>query len=639
MADRYASVPTVSIAEAADNLSLMMGQEPGHGTPQRQPNVPYVATVSEYAQRPEQHQLSAGTPVLSYLAPQWIGEDEALVRTAAAMGVPAEDILEQLPMVWRILRAHHTAVVQPEIKHLIMKIEAALYAVVRELAATQAELADVGQEARIAQQQEARMMVVLGGFNEDTSPQSRSYALLEAMYNCREIANIAWYAMGVDLDDSDEVRDATLLKMVRGLPTTVRHGRKWSTVTVVSFASFDVRAAFLRQYGRGGLQMCGRRIRCTPSTPLFSRKKEGVLRVVMNAVNKVEAYADSEIVPLWHSLVMMKPQPRSVRDYDDNLPAWAKVKFVRTPQGRAICELHLDQECLDLLHTEAGTGEMVDGTPETVWHWAWNKQWWGRMADIDAAEAANVAGAETVDAYAADRDAEMVDARAQQDSADRAEKYAAGAAEDAAGSRPAAAAAAAAASSMPPTASSTEGGAGMGGGGEGDGSAGPWANYVRPRHWSSFFTRPGGDYFNPFPYALVMVAHPPGTLEFDKREYAQKTGRVNQPPAPPAPEEGAEKEAAEAAVAAGAVPAGTPAAARLDPLQERRAQLEAEAARLREEAGTGGGSSASTGPAPAGTPALAAADAALSAARTGPSVMRASTGGNPAAKRHSPPRG
>ena len=60
----------------------------------------------------------------------------------------------------------------------------------------------------------------------------------------------------------------------------------------------------------------GKRIRVTPSTPLFARKQEGVLRVVMSALNDTDEYADSEMTPLWHSLVLMKPQPKGERKYD-----------------------------------------------------------------------------------------------------------------------------------------------------------------------------------------------------------------------------------------------------------------------------------------------------------------------------------
>ena len=130
-----------------------------------------------------------------------------------------------------------------------------------------------------------------------------------------------------------------------GLPATVRRASGYSDISMVEFASVDVRMAFLNQFGREGPRYYGRRIRVTPSTPLFARKREGVLRVIMAALNDSEQYADAELTPLWHSLTLMAPQPKGNRVYDPDHDAWAFVKFVRTPAGRTLCEIHLDADC------------------------------------------------------------------------------------------------------------------------------------------------------------------------------------------------------------------------------------------------------------------------------------------------------
>ena len=61
-----------------------------------------------------------------------------------------------------------------------------------------------------------------------------------------------------------------MISLVRGLPTTVRRGNGWSDITLLTFACVDVRNLFLQEYGRQGPTRRGRRIRVTPSTPLFS---------------------------------------------------------------------------------------------------------------------------------------------------------------------------------------------------------------------------------------------------------------------------------------------------------------------------------------------------------------------------------
>ena len=147
--------------------------------------------------------------------------------------------------------------------------------------------------------------------------------------------------------------------------------------------------------------------------------------------------------------------------------------------------------------------------------------------------------------------------------------------------------------------------------GRGAGSSGDtWGRYagatvrIPQPHWSTFFTRPGGNGYAPFNYELIFVVHKPGTLPFSKQEYAGKTARRNTPPPPPPT---AEAVAVDASIAAGAAAAGTPVTGQVDALEERRRQLEAERTRVGAEAAA----STYAGP-PMG--ALAAADAALHAA-------------------------
>ena len=544
--DRYVPLTSPVLRQGQESLELMIRGEPSTRTPSSsQPSQSVEAAA--YANDPASHLLAVGPPVAHFLTPEFVDEQEAMERVAARMGVTPHDLMSQMGTIWQMMRYHHEEVTHRELRSLQCKIESALYAVVKELAATQAELADVGQEARSAQLQEARTMVIVGGWHKDAPPHVRTKHIVDTMMRSNFIKGLIWDTLWVDVEEDDE-DTSHVVSLLRGLPTTVRRGKQWSEITLVAFASFDVRAAYLREYGQQGPKFNGKTLRVTPCTPMFARKKEGVLRTLMNAINKHDHFQDCELTPLWHSLTLMKPQGKGHREYDPELPAWAQVKFVRTDTGKALCEVHIDEHALQIINSTPTDSQI------THWETAWNEQWWGRMADIDAAESGNVAGREKVDAYAETADAEMADKYAQDEHARKAEEYARE------GKEP----------------------GDSGGAGSSDAWKGyaPTTNAKASQHWSSFFTRPGGDYYAPFNYELIWVRYAPGTLPFNKDEYSAKTGRRATPPAPPPT---AEQAAVDAAIAGGAAVGATPAAKAVDALEERRQQLDAERVRLAQE--------------------------------------------------------
>ena len=567
--DRYAPLRPAAVREGADAIAFLASHEPALRTPSTSAT-PYTVEMAPYAADPAGHHVHASTPLAEFLTPELVDEDSAVRRVANRLGLTPQDLMEQFGTIWQLMRAHHQEVTHTELRSLQNKIEAALFAVVRELGATQAELADVGQEARLAQLQEARTMVVIGGFKKDTPPHVRSKIVFDSLMESDAIKALIWDTHWVDVEDLDnEAKQPLILSLIKGLPTTVRRGQRWSEITLVTFASFDVRTAYLREYGRTGPSYRGKVLRVTPCTPLFARKKEGVLRVLMNAINAHPDHAHCELTPLWHSLTLMRPQPQGHREFDDTLPAWAQVKFQRTQTGKAICELHLDTDALAVINTPS---DPATPNSPSLWEKSWNDQWWGRMADLDVAESANIAGQEEAEAYANTQLARAVDEAAQADHAARAEAYAL-AAEGPEHAPPGGSGSSAAPHATPPADA---------GASSAQGSREPWAGYagatvrVTSPHWSTFFTRPGGDNYAPFNYEMIFVTHPPGTLPFDKREYANKTARTNTPPPPP-PENAMD---VDAALAAGAAAAGTPVTSAVDALAERRSKLEAQRAAM-----------------------------------------------------------
>ena len=84
----------------------------------------------------------------------------------------------------------------------------------------------------------------------------------------------------------------------------------------------------------------------------------------MSAINDSPEYADCELTLLWHSLVLMAPQPKGKRTYDPDHDAWCFVKFARTGAGRTLCELHIDSRALGVINGPASTPD-EQGRPRT----------------------------------------------------------------------------------------------------------------------------------------------------------------------------------------------------------------------------------------------------------------------------------
>ena len=220
--DRYVPLTTNEVREGSENVALLLRGEPAH----RQPAVggrPYAATVDEYAEDESQHHVYAGQPVANFLTPDLVNEDDAVVRVAERLGLTPSDMMQQFGTIWQLMRAHHQEVTHVELKSLQRKVESAMYAIIREIAATQAELADVGQEARAAQVQEARTMVFVGGWPKDTPPHVRAKLIMDSVVESGAIKGLIWDTLWVDTEDLEEdelIRQVLLL--VRGLPTTIR---------------------------------------------------------------------------------------------------------------------------------------------------------------------------------------------------------------------------------------------------------------------------------------------------------------------------------------------------------------------------------------------------------------------------------
>ena len=244
--DRYVPLPDAEIRGGQGALAEMRRSQPGGSIAAGAQ--PYSVRLPEYAADPARHLVQSTAPITPWLMPDIIGNHEAFERVALSMGMTPDDLLrtpaQTFGDVLNVVRHHHQSVTLAEIKSMQTKIEANLYALGRELLAVQAELQQVGSEAREVQRQQARRSVVLGGFGKRSTPAHRTQWLLKALAASKAIKQYVWEAMWLDLDDVDE-QEPVVLNLLHGLPTAVRRAAAFSDITMVEFASVDVRMAFL----------------------------------------------------------------------------------------------------------------------------------------------------------------------------------------------------------------------------------------------------------------------------------------------------------------------------------------------------------------------------------------------------------
>ena len=123
--------------------------------------------------------------------------------------------------------------------------------------------------------------------------------------------------------------------------------------------------------------------------PPYQRKLEGVVRVILNALNMHPDYHNAKFTILWRSLTIMEPQV--AKEHDPDHIAIAQVDFPLTPTGEMKCQVTIMKDSADKLgyHT-------AENPEEDLWTTSWNKQWWGRQMeedDLDRAAATGVVDA------------------------------------------------------------------------------------------------------------------------------------------------------------------------------------------------------------------------------------------------------
>ena len=154
----------------------------------------------------------------------------------------------------------------------------------------------MASENRALQKQSAALMVILTGWDTSMSPSER---LFMVNWMLEQITHVQAFLQQRGWANFDG--EYKYLNVLSADPSTPPAGaQKWSSVTLLSFKSWDLRKAFMEAYG--GTQgtplykdartpVPRHHIRATPSSPQFQRKLEIPIRVLLQALNLKEEAA------------------------------------------------------------------------------------------------------------------------------------------------------------------------------------------------------------------------------------------------------------------------------------------------------------------------------------------------------------
>ena len=289
--------------------------------------------------------------------------------------------------VLQTLRHYHSSVIRPELYNLVNQIEVALLGFDDRLLRQHRELQWMASDNRAEQRRSSALTVLLTGFPPKATPQERGFMV---NWMLEQVDGITKFLKERGYNPEETGADFMTFQALTTDPSTPPAGPdKWSTITLLHFKSWEIRKCFMDHYGGSGgtpywsnatTPVRNTHIRATPASPQFQRKLEIPLRVVLSALNLVEA-EKNQVTILWKTLTIMMPQTQ--REFDEQATAIARLHYT-TESGNLVGTLEVNPYLWDLLKTTPPSWAMAD--EETTWEHAWNKVVFGVQHELDVAE-------------------------------------------------------------------------------------------------------------------------------------------------------------------------------------------------------------------------------------------------------------
>ena len=282
---------------------------------------------------------------------------------------------------------YHSSVIRPELYNLVNQIEVTLLGFDDRLLRQHRELQWMASDNRAEQRRSSALTVLLTGFPPKATPQERGFMV---NWMLEQVDGITKFLKERGYNPEETGADFMMFQALTTDPSTPPAGPdKWSTITLLHFKSWEIRKCFMDHYGGSGgtpywsnatTPVRNTHIRATPASPQFQRKLEIPLRVVLSALNLVEA-EKNQVTILWKTLTIMMPQTQ--REFDEQATAIARLHYT-TESGNLVGTLEVNPYLWDLLKTTPPSWAMAD--EETTWEHAWNKVVFGVQHELDVAE-------------------------------------------------------------------------------------------------------------------------------------------------------------------------------------------------------------------------------------------------------------
>ena len=329
------------------------------------------------------------------LQPFEVDQNTSIELTAIQQGVNIQDKAQmdqwlQAPITTRqqvleTVRAYHTGVIRTEMQQLVMQVESVVKGLNDRILRQRDHLRWLTSESRADQKRICGLQVLLNGFDNKMNPEERLYMI------CWMFEQVEFFRSYLKLRayDTEGVNaNYVFLNILQCDPATPPSGDGYSSITIVTFKSWDLRSQFMQMFGGptgtplwkdNQTSVKGRFIRATPCSPMFQRKMEVPIRVLLSLINESEVLEHSQVVVLWKTLTIMKPQ--AAREFDPQATALARMHYFEE-EGQLKGFLEVVPELTKALLTTPPPGALE----ENCWEHHWSKIVYGIQHEIDQAD-------------------------------------------------------------------------------------------------------------------------------------------------------------------------------------------------------------------------------------------------------------
>ena len=350
-------------------------------------------TAAETTPQPPQGQPASS----SLIQPLGVEKDAAYSITAAQMGVNPQDpssysswMQERLSTRQEVLdtiRAYHTTVIRSEIQNVVLQVEGIIKQLDDKLLRTQDNLQWLTTECRQGQKKLSALQVITTGWSQDMSSEDRLFMLCWMFEQVEYFRN--WLTTRAYKLDGDGTHNVWL-NILQCDPATPPSGDKYSVATILTFKSWDLRQQFMTAFGGPSgtplwrdshTHVKGRHIRVTPSTPQSQRKLEVPIRVLLSLINESELLDGNQVVVLWKTLTIMKPQ--QAREFDEQAEAVARMHYY---SSEGILKGRL--EVTPALAAAMKAAAPIGASEPDCWEHHWCRIVYGIQHELDVADQA-----------------------------------------------------------------------------------------------------------------------------------------------------------------------------------------------------------------------------------------------------------